>query len=83
MKPIIKWLNTAKIRKTLSINGFKEDIICPAHSLKTTGFTPYIAKKHYDESLNAIRMALKTENLEHLLDYLKSIEASMDLEPVE
>lgn len=74
MKPIIKWINTNKVRKTLSINGFKEDIICPAHSLENPGFTPYVNKSAYDNAVACIRIIKETGNTEHASDFLKDFD---------
>lgn len=73
------YLNKSKPRKTLSNINFTEDIIHPAHSLETHGFSPYVERKAFDELVYGLRMVAKTGNEEHAADALNLLNISTEL----
>lgn len=74
MKPTIRWINTAKPRKTLNIIGNREDTVYPAHTLKTPGFSPYVNRSAFLEAVNIIKLIKETGDTEHARSYLNQLD---------
>ena len=48
----IKYINTSKVRRTVSPINFGEDLVYQAHSQKIHGYIPYVPKQRYDALLD-------------------------------
>ncbi len=62
----IKYIDTSKVRRTISNLNFGEDLIYQAHSQSNPGFIPYVPKRVLDSVIKEnLEMKKRIEELEN------------------